>query len=139
MSANVFVDTNILIYAYDIDSPSKGAIAQKILLNLWLEHSGVLSMQVLQEFYVTSTRKLPSPLSKEKARTLIDHFSKWCIDTTPEEIQRAFQIEDEAQISFWDALIVSAAIKADAERILSEDLNPGQRIAGVLIENPFAS
>jgi predicted nucleic acid-binding protein len=94
-------------------------------------------MQVLQEFYNTVTRKLASPLSREKAREVIDNFSLWCVATTPEEIKRAFQIEDEARINFWDALIVSTAIKSGATRIFSEDLNPGQVIAGLRVENPF--
>jgi predicted nucleic acid-binding protein len=139
MIAKVFVDSNVLIYAYDTDSERKRLTAQRILLDLWQERAGALSMQVLQEFYVNSTRKLASPLSKDKARSIVNQFSYWCVETTPAEILRAFQIEDEARINFWDALIIAAALKARALRILSEDLNPGQRIAGILIENPFAA
>ena len=95
-------------------------------------------MQVLQEFYNTATRKLASRLPKDEARAIVEDFSYWCIETTPQEIQRAFQIEDEARIGFWDALIVAAAIRSGATRILSEDLNPGQQIAGIQIVNPFA-
>jgi predicted nucleic acid-binding protein len=96
-------------------------------------------MQVLQEFYVTVTRKLVSPLSKEEARSIVDDFAFWCVVTTPEEIKRAFRIEDEARINFWDALIVAAAAKSGATRILSEDLSPGQTIDGIQIENPFVT
>ena len=96
-------------------------------------------MQVLQEFYTTVTRKLASPLAKEQARAIVEDFAYWCIETTPAEISHAFRIEDEARINFWDAMIVAAAIKAGATRILSEDLNHGQTIAGVRIENPFAA
>jgi predicted nucleic acid-binding protein len=136
--AKVFVDTNILVYAHDIDEGRKQQKAQEILLGLRQEQSGALSMQVLQEFYNTVTRKLASPLAKDEARAIVEDFAYWCIETTPEEIKRAFRIEDEARIGFWDALIVAAAIKAGATRILSEDLNPGQAIAGVRIENPFS-
>ena len=94
-------------------------------------------MGKLQEFYVTVTRKLAVPMPKEAARSIVDDFSYWCVSTTPMEIRRAFRIEDEARISFRDALIVAAAMKAGAVRILSEDLNPGQTIAGMPIENPF--
>jgi predicted nucleic acid-binding protein len=96
-------------------------------------------MQVLQEFYSTVTRKLKTPISRKEAREIIEDFAFWCVETTPAEIRQAFRIEDEARIGFWDAMIVSAAIKAGANRILSEDLNPGQTIAGILIENPFTT
>jgi predicted nucleic acid-binding protein len=137
MSANVFVDTCVLVYAYDIDAGRKRQTAQEILLGLRQQRSGTVSMQVLQEFYNTVTRKLASPLPKDEARAIVEDFAYWCIETTPQEIKRAFRIEDEARIGFWDALIVAAAIKAGATRILSEDLNPGQTIAGILVENPF--
>jgi predicted nucleic acid-binding protein len=138
MNARVFIDTNVLVYAFDIDAGDKQAVANNILRDLWDAGSGSLSMQVLQEFYSTVTRKLATPLPKDKARLIVDHFARWCIATTPEEIKQAFRIEDEAKIGFWDALIVAAAIKSGAKRILSEDLNHGQTIAGILIENPFA-
>jgi predicted nucleic acid-binding protein len=96
-------------------------------------------MQVLQEFYSTVTRKLAPPLLREEARAIVEDFALWCIATTPEEIKQAFRIEDEARISFWDAMIIAAAIKSGATRIFSEDLNPGQTIAGIQIENPFAA
>jgi predicted nucleic acid-binding protein len=71
------------------------------------------------------------------ARRVVDTYAAWCIETTPSDISVAFQIEDESRIGFWDALIVSSAVKSGAGRILSEDLRSGQRIAGILIENPF--
>jgi len=94
-------------------------------------------VQVLQEFYVNVTRKIASPLSKDLARLVVSSYAIWCTETTPTEIASAFRIEDESRIGFWDALIVSSASKNGATRILSEDLNAGQRIAGILIENPF--
>jgi predicted nucleic acid-binding protein len=95
-------------------------------------------MQVLQEFYINVTRKIASPLPKDLARLVVTSYAIWCTETTPAEIAAAFRIEDESQIGFWDALIVSSAAKSGASRILSEDLNAGQRIAGILVENPFA-
>lgn len=95
-------------------------------------------MQVLQEFYVNVTRKIPSPLSKEAARLVVSSYSIWCAETTHAEISAAFRIEDESRIGFWDALIVASAAKAGTVRILSEDLNAQQMIAGIRIENPFA-
>lgn len=138
MNAKRFVDTNVLVYAHDKKEGYKQETARNILRELWDQNSSALSMQVLQEFYSTVTRKLATPLPREKARLIVSQYALWCVETTPEEIKRAFRIEDEARIGFWDALIVAAAIKAGATRILSEDLNPGQTIAGIQIENPFA-
>jgi predicted nucleic acid-binding protein len=138
MSDRIFVDTNVLIYAHDVDSKSKHAIAKNILRELWSDRTGVLSMQVLQEFYVNVTRKIRSPLSKDSARLVVSSYSIWCVETTPAELSVAFRIEDESRIGFWDALILAAAAKSGAMRLLSEDLNPGQKIAGLRIENPFA-
>lgn len=139
MSARTFVDTNVLIYAHDIDAKSKHEAAKSVLRELWVERSGALSTQVLQEFYVNVTRKIPHPISKESARLVVSSYVIWCIDTTPSEISTAFRIEDEYRIGFWDALMVAAALKSGASRILSEDLNAGQTIVGVRIENPFVA
>lgn len=138
MSGKTFIDTNILIYAHDIDARAKNEIAKTILRELWSERIGALSLQVLQEFYINVTRKIASPLSKDSARSVVTSYAMWCTETTPIEISTAFRIEDESRIGFWDALIVASAVKSGAARILSEDLNAGQRIAGILIENPFA-
>jgi predicted nucleic acid-binding protein len=139
MNDKTFVDTNVLVYAHDKKAEFKQEAARRILYNLRQQRSGAVSMQVLQEFYTTVTRKLASPLAKQEARAIVEDFAYWCIETTPAEISRAFRIEDEARINFWDAMIVAAAIKAGATRILSEDLSHGQTIAGVKIENPFAA
>lgn len=137
MSDRTFVDTNVLIYAHDVDAPVKRATANRLLDELWAERTGVLSVQVLQEFYVNVTRKLARPLPKATGRQIVNTYAIWAVDITPAEIARAFQIEDEARIGFWDALIVACALKSGATRIVSEDLNAGQRIAGIRIENPF--
>ena len=139
MSDRTFVDTNVLIYAHDVDAKAKHEIAKRVLSELWSERSGVLSLQVLQEFYVNVTRKIPSPLSKRAARPVVESYTAWCIETTPAEIATAFRLEDDCRIGFWDALIVAAAVTCGAVRILSEDLTAGQMITGVRIENPFAS
>src|ERR1700675_705086 len=138
MSGKTFIDTNVLIYAHDTDAGAKHQIAKTVLRDLWSERTGLLSMQVLQEFYVNVTRKISAPLSKDLARLVVSSYAIWCTETTPTEISAAFRIEDESRIGFWDALIVSSAVKCGAARILSEDLNAGQRIAGILVENPFA-
>ncbi len=138
MNGKTFVDTNVLIYAHDIDAKEKHRVAKEALSELWANRVGFLSAQVLQEFYVNVTRKLAKPLSKKNARAVVDEYSIWCVATTAAEIAVAFRIEDEARIGFWDALICAAALKTGAERILSEDLNAGQKIAGIRVINPFA-
>jgi len=137
MSDRTFVDTNVLIYAHDVDATAKHDVARGVLRELWNTRTGVLSMQVLQEFYVNVTRKIASPLSKDAARMVVNSYSIWCIETTPAEITAAFRIEDESQIGFWDALIVASAAKSGATRLFSEDLNHQQTIGGIRVENPF--
>lgn len=137
MSVKTFIDTNILIYAHDVDQQEKHPIARRLLIDLLRTRSAVLSPQVLQEFYVNVTRKVSKPLTKRAARKVVEDFSVWCIDTSAAEVTTAFRIEDECKISFWDAMICASALKADAKIILSEDMNSGQKIAGIRIENPF--
>lgn len=133
-----FVDTNVLIYAHDIDAGRKHEIAKAVLRELWAERAGLLSTQVLQEFYVNATRKIKTPLAKPEARSVVDTYAAWCVDgITPADIAAAFQIEDRARIGFWDALILAVASRSGARRVLSEDLNSGQAIAGLSIHNPF--
>jgi predicted nucleic acid-binding protein len=139
MSDKTFVDSNVLIYAHDVDAKVRHEIAKNVLVELWIDRTGVLSMQVLQEFYVNVTRKIARPLPKTSARRVVNSYATWCTETTPAEIAHAFRIEDESRIGFWDALIVASAAKARATRILSEDLNARQLIAGIRVENPFSS
>jgi predicted nucleic acid-binding protein len=137
MSAKTFVDTNVLIYAHDVDQKQKHPVARRLLIDLLRTRTLVLSAQVLQEFYVNVTRKIPKPLTKRAAREIVDDFSVWSIDTTASEIATAFRIEDESRIGFWDALICASALKSGAKVILSEDMSHGQTIAGIRIQNPF--
>src|SRR3989442_13878172 len=137
MSGKTFIDTNVLIYAHDIDASLKHQVAKAVLRELWSERAGLLSKQVLQEFYVNVTRKIASPLSKVSARAVINSYSGWCIENTLVDISTAFRIEDESLIGFWDPLVIASAVKGGATRLISEDLNSGQTVMGVRIENPF--
>lgn len=138
MSDKTFVDTNVLIYAHDVDAGRKHEIARDLLRTLWIERTGMLSTQVLQEFYVNATRKIRKPLTKPEARSVVDTYAPWCVDgITTSDLAAAFQVEDQARIGFWDALIVAVAARAGARRVVSEDLNNGQSIAGISIHNPF--
>ena len=134
----IFVDTNVLVYAHDVDAGQKHQIAQQLLTDLWNNRTGVLSVQVLQEFYVTVTRKLIHHLSAKEARNIIRNYLTWHIEINdPLSVLNASRIEEKCKLSFWDALIVAAASKANVSKILTEDLNAGQIINGILIENPF--
>lgn len=139
MSGRTFIDSNVLIYGHDIDAAQKHEVAKNVLRDLWAGRTGVLSTQVLQEFYVNVTRKIRVPLPKEEARKVVNSYSVWCTTaTTVEDILTASRTEEDAKINFWDALIIALAAKTGATRLLSEDLNPDQSIAGVTIVNPFA-
>ncbi|MGD2184523.1 MAG: PIN domain-containing protein [Desulfobacterales bacterium] len=138
MKGKIFIDTNIIIYAHDLDSGPKHDIAAIIIANLWEEKSGIISTQVLQEFYVNVTRKIATPLSLAQARGVIENYLVWHVEFNgPETILLASEIEERYNLSFWDSMIVAAARNAEAEKILTEDLNPGQIVEGILIENPF--
>jgi predicted nucleic acid-binding protein len=107
MSDRTFVDTNVLIYAHDVDAGRKREVAQDLLRSLWVERAGVLSTQLLQEFYVNATRKIRKPLTKPEVRSVVDAYVPWCVDgTTANDLAAAFQIEDQARLGFWDALIM---------------------------------
>ncbi len=134
----IFVDTNILVYAYDIDAQEKHTIAQDLLTRLWKTRQGVLSTQVLQEFYVTVTRKLSTPLDPATARRVIAPFQAWHVQLIDvATVLDASEIAQRHQLSFWDGLIIAAARQAGAERVLSEDLQAGRVMESVLIENPL--
>ncbi|MCU7861068.1 MAG: PIN domain-containing protein [Candidatus Thiodiazotropha sp. (ex Lucinoma kastoroae)] len=138
MRDKVFVDTNILIYAYDLASGGKRKNAAEAVKTLWDQGNGVLSTQVLQEFYVNVTRKIGHPISPDKARSILATYLAWQVEVIkPDHILRASEIQERHKISFWDAMIVVAAIQSGAIKILTEDLNHGQLIEGVLVENPF--
>src|SRR5207245_11679857 len=107
MSAKTFIDTNVLIYAHDKDAGAKHQIAKTVLRDLWSERTGLLSVQVLQEFYVNVTRKISSPLSKDLARLVVSSYAIWCTETTPAEIASAFRIEDQSPLASSHALTPS--------------------------------
>jgi predicted nucleic acid-binding protein len=138
MSAVAFVDSNILIYAHDLDAGVKRERAVAKLRELWEAGTGRLSIQVLQEFYVNATLKLNTPLARSTAREVIQTYSVWIHRaTTIETVTRATEISDLARISFWDALIVASAEEVDADELLSEDLHDGQLIGSIQVVNPL--
>jgi predicted nucleic acid-binding protein len=134
----VFVDTNLLVYARDTSDPMKHARAAEWMRHLWETGDGRLSIQVLQEYYVTVTRKLRPGLSKDAARADVQDLSAWrpaAIDV--ESLEVAWSIDDRFGLSFWDSLIVAAAHVAGCEVILTEDLQHGMDLDGVRVVDPF--
>ena len=139
MSGVAFVDSNVLIYAHDLDAGVKRECAVAKLRELWNSGRGRLSVQVLQEFYVNVTQKLATPIARSTAREIVKTYGVWVRHaTTVETITRASEISDLVRISFWDALIVASAEEVDAEELLSEDLNAGQSIVGIRVVNPLS-
>jgi predicted nucleic acid-binding protein len=133
-----FIDTNVLVYAHDTDAGARQATAKALLTGLWDNRSGSLSTQVLQEFYAVVTRKFQPPMPRAKARAIVAAYGEWRdIATEPQLIVAASRLEEDHTLSFWDALIVQAAIHAGADRLVSEDLQHGRRFGTLTIENPF--
>jgi predicted nucleic acid-binding protein len=139
MSGRVFFDTNVLVYLFDADSPAKQTRAGDLLAEHAQAGRIVLSSQVLQEFYVTVTRKLARPLSGDEALAALVHLSSFpLIASDSALILRAVQLHQKASLSFWDALIVQAALESNCRRLLTEDMQHGRRFGDLEIENPFA-
>jgi predicted nucleic acid-binding protein len=135
----IFVDTNVLAYAYDRSETSKQPVARRQLEALWRERTGALSTQVLQEFYVVATRKFDPPMRRGAAREIVALYGEWTtVQVDVALILAASKLEERHGFSFWDALVVEAARRCGAVRLLTEDLQAGRRIGGVSIENPFA-
>lgn len=137
MSDKTFVDTNVLIYAHDVDAARKHEIAKDLLRTLWLERTGMVSTQVLQEFYVNATRKIRKPLTKPEARTSSTPTRHGASTASPRATSRPPSRSRIRRVSDSGTLIVAVAARAEARRVLSEDLNNGQSIAGISIHNPF--
>jgi predicted nucleic acid-binding protein len=134
-----FIDTNVLVYAHDRSETRKQPLAQALLDDLWRQRTGALSTQVLQEFYVVATRKFDPPLRRAAAREIVALYSQWpTVQVDVALILAASKLEERHTLSFWDALIVEAARRAGATRLLTEDLQTGRQIGDVKINNPFA-
>ena len=140
MTAAVFVDTNVFVYARDASEPAKRSVAIQWLEELWREHRGRTSTQVLSEYYFAVTGKLPRRLDREMAWSHVRDLLAW----EPEEISRellgiAREIEQRYETSWWDAMIVAAAQLQGCSILLSEDFQEGMIFGGVVVRNPFAA
>ena len=138
MSDKVFVDTNVFVYSRDASEPHKQARAMAWLEQLWKSRNGRLSFQVLQEYYSTVTTKLRPGMAPQSAREDVESLFAWKpIAVGAEVIKTAWFVQNRFRLSWWDALIVSAAQFGGCVYLLTEDLNDGQAIGGLQVVNPF--
>lgn len=138
MSDKIFVDTNIFVYSRDASEKLKQPLAIKCLENLWREQTGVISTQVLNEYYVTVTNKLKPGMTQKDAWDDVCALMAW--EPVPIDLSVLHQaklIEEKYCVSWWDAMIIAAAKIGGCKIIYSEDLANGQTVAGVKIVNPF--
>ncbi len=134
---SVFLDTNVIVYAFDGADPAKQSIAIEVL------EAGdrlVVSTQVLLEAWWVLTGRLAVPLDEDHASKIIDELCALpVVSTDPELVRRAIETSRRFTVAVWDALIIEAARASGCRRVLSEDLNSGQDFEGVVVENPFES
>lgn len=131
-----FLDSNVLVYLFDRNAPDKHKIARALLVEL--QPSIVISTQVLQEFYVTVTRKLAVPLPADEAERQVHNFSTFDVVLVDVPlIQVAIALARTHVLSFWDALVIESAQARGCSRLLSEDLQDGREFGSLRIENPF--
>src|SRR5216683_1420054 len=136
MTAPVFVDTNVFLYALDQANPKKQQAARAWREELWKNRLGRISFQVLQEFYVKATRKWPE--GRDQARAEVKDLLAWKPVTVNAAIlERGWRLQDRHQLSFWDALIVAAAKSIECRYLLTEDLQTNQDLDGIIVINPF--
>lgn len=133
-----FVDSNVLVYAHSRASAEKRDKASELLDRLWVSGGGSLSIQVLQEFFVIVTRKVPQPLSIGEAAEIVADYSRWAVHS-PEtrDLLAAIDIHKRFRISFWDAMMIHSARRLDCRVLWTEDLSDGQSYAGITVRNPF--
>jgi len=140
MTGPVFVDTNILVYDRDERDPEKHRRAREWMSALWRRPGlGVISSQVLTEFYWIVTHKLRPGLDPDRARRYVRTLLAWdFVAVDQNAIDEAWTMQDRFGLSFWDALVVAAARIGRCRTLLTEDLQDGQDLDGLLVVNPFA-
>lgn len=133
-----FVDTKVLVYARDASEPDKQQRAAAWMAHLWGTRTGRTSVQVLNEYYVTVTRKLSPGLDRSIARDDVRDLGAWWPTATDQAtMTTAWDLEDRYSLSWWDSLIVASAIALGCDRLLTEDLQDGQEFGGLVVTDPF--
>jgi predicted nucleic acid-binding protein len=132
----VFVDTNVLVYAYDLSAGDKHERARRLVEELRRTRQGCISIQVLQEFFVNVTRKIPNPLAPSTAREIVQDLARWKTHTPDERsVLAAIDLHEHAGLSFWDAMILRSAASLGCETLYTEDPNAGQSYDGVVVKS----
>lgn len=137
MTSRSFLDTNILVYADDHDAGAKQGVAQELIEQARLTGHGVLSTQVLQEYFVSATRKLKVPAPVARRKMVLYARMNLCVIRL-EDILAAVDLHRLHQFSLWDALVLRCALAANCRRLYTEDLQSGQVVEGLEVVNPFS-
>jgi predicted nucleic acid-binding protein len=133
-----FLDTNILVYAYDLSAGQKHTLAAQLLRGCWENENGCLSIQVLQEFFVMVTQKIATPLDYQTARQIVSDLTQWRLHAPKaNDLLQAIDLQQIYQLGFWDALVVQSATCLGCKQLFSEDLDHGQLYGEVQVINPF--
>jgi predicted nucleic acid-binding protein len=133
-----FIDTNILVFAYDRSAGEKHKIAAQLLESCWENENGCLSPQVLQEFYITVTQKIAIPLDFQSSQQIVSDLTHWRLHSPDAgDLLQAIDLQHQHQLPFWDALIVHSATCLGCRQLLSEDLSHGQVFGKLQVVNPF--
>lgn len=133
-----FVDTNILVYAYDIKSGKKRVAAKTLIQSLWENEKGVISIQVVQELFVVLTQKLANPLPHQQTVKIIEDYSSWqVVIPSTLDVMEAIKLHKQYELNFWDAMIVRTAISSECSYLISEDMQHGQKLGPTCVINPF--
>jgi predicted nucleic acid-binding protein len=133
----IFIDSNILIYAQDVDAGEKHHRAQELMRNLWASREvPAISVQVLQETHVNLVRK---GISVEESARRVSRYLSWrVVENTKDLFCRSLEIQKNHQLSYWDSIVVAAAQRSQATELWTEDLNTGQSFDGVTVVNPLS-
>ena len=134
----VFVDTNVLVYARDSRDPKKQKRAEEWLDHLWRQRTGRLSLQILQEYYVSVTQKLKPGMERDAARRDVRDLWHWIpASSSVALLEAAWTLQDQFRLSWWDALVLGSAQLAGCQKLLSEDFQHGQQFGEVRVSSPF--
>lgn len=139
MKDKIFLDTNIFVYSFDPTDKNKQKIAQRLIKNALENHTGIISAQIIQEFFNVAAKKFKSPPSHETCREYLEKiFVPLCeIFPSIRLLTEALSIREETKYGFYDSLIISAALQGNCHFLYTEDMQDGQNIRGVKILNPF--
>jgi len=135
-----FVDTNILVYAHDRSAGTKQERALGLVEEIWENHLGCLSIQVMQEFYVVTTQKITKPLQQDTALRILRDLTQWRLHTPiAEDVLGAISLQQQYNVSFWDAMILWSAQQLGCSILWSEDLSEGHEYGDLRVLNPFTT